>query len=73
MTENASSLTSVRLHVEIYGLGMAIHIGFHAGSVVDFFAPGRDVISCATGDGNLNWGINVNAFLPYARSHSINI
>jgi cerevisin len=28
------------------------------GSVVDFFAPGSHVISCATGDENFNWGIN---------------
>jgi len=28
------------------------------GSLVDVFAPGRDIISCATGNGNLNWGPN---------------
>jgi len=28
------------------------------GADVNFFAPGCHVISCATGDGNLNWGLN---------------
>jgi hypothetical protein len=36
---------------------------FHTGSVVDFFAPGEDVISCATGHENLNWGLKVCASL----------